>query len=350
MNELETNRLVMEALQSKGLIESVEVSLNELATVLQGQEPAVTDEDQAIVMNFPAGNKSNLSARWEIAEPRKLYSSDNSTSAKSTSYSWVVRALERLTAHKSAPLQTISNRVLTTDSKPQVLWLYRIHGDNIESENIYRIIDSVNLQTIEHAIQLGDAEHWQKHMLAFNACSESEVVLMHRFVKHREQFFNTNKMLTAEEVITILGLRSKNARRTIATMIKCHELLAFKHDGKYLAPEFQFNHKAQVYPLLEKLIAKAVAKGIDHLELAMWLSQKRTFVTGFTRTTKDRRGQTIEALLNEINDTAQCNTQTFTGKPIDVIAQGNEALIDTLAEQWLEPQTMENMQGTIIHG
>jgi hypothetical protein len=175
------------------------------------------------------------------------------------------------------------------------------------------------------------------------------VTLMHRFVKDRDLFFDKNKMLCAEEVISIFGYGAGNPRRTVSELINQHKLIAFKQEGRFLAPEFQFNAKATLYPELQAVIVAAKDKGIGHLELAMWLSRNSHFILGYQRKTKDWSGQLFSEALQEINNQDHNNVQVFDGKPIDTLAKGDLKLFDSLVTQWLDPHAFEHMEGTIVN-
>jgi hypothetical protein len=356
MREFETDRLVVEFLEKQGVIKHIDLNCEEVVESLTGSttQPSLSTAaySQTSTIDSPPPNlvpsqksvqkldrdlvlsqfiKTNkLAHRAEILKPQSVnIEADIAPS--------VQVKLKKVSFKKSS----------LSHSPAKNIRLFYATGSAEHSENIHRIIKAVNKQEIERASNLTDTDLWQKNISMFTSYSENEVALMHRFVKDRTHFFDNNKMLSAQEIILILGYGAGNPRRTVSELISQNKLIAFKQDGRFLAPEFQFNIKATLYPELEPIIACAKDKGVSHLELAMWLSRSRRFVLGYQRKTRDWSGQAFTDALQAIED--YTTVQTFDGKPIDALAKGDKPLFDILVKQWLAPQAHETIAGTIVN-
>ncbi len=308
MREIETDKLVVEFLEKQGVVKHIDLNYEDVV-------------------------KSLAASDTQPAMPTGLYGHNADMATNIASFIQTVKIKKQ--NHPHSPVKNLR--------------LFYSTNIMVHSENVGLIINAVNRQEIERASNLSDTERWQKNISVLTSYSENEVTLMHRFVKDRALFFDNNKMLGAEEITSILGYGAGNPRRTVSELINQNKLIAFKQEGRFLAPEFQFNAKAALYPELQAVIVAAKDKGFSHLELAMWLSRSRRFILGYQRKTTDWSGQIFSDVLQKIEEQSHNDVEVFDGKPIDILAKGDLQLFDILVTQWLEPHALEHMHGIIVN-
>lgn len=191
---------------------------------------------------------------------------------------------------------------------------------------------------------------WLHRFTPLLSRSETEVALMLRFVKQRTMFFEQHTMLSADDVLEVLGLAKKNARRTVRELATKHQLILFKYENKLQAPAFQFNAKGQVYPALLAALPQVHKMGIDSLELALWLvndfptllaSEQPGANTGnlppdsFSIEPFSVEPQTFESMLKRANTAIQ-NSQFYQTKPIELLAQQKDSIFELMLQRWLD--------------
>lgn len=185
---------------------------------------------------------------------------------------------------------------------------------------------------------------WLQSFAPFMSRSETEVALMYRYVQQRNAFFEQHSMLTADEVINVLGLAKKNARRTVRDLSNKHQLILFKHENKLSAPAFQFTAKGLVYPAIIQVLPKVIEQGIQPLEFAMWLVQKTSALLNTNTSQINTKGMGFEQVLQQAEQANQ-TAKHYHGKPIEALAEGNNEVFLALVHRWLYPDTF-NLSST----
>lgn len=212
---------------------------------------------------------------------------------------------------------------------------------------------------------------WLHRFTPLLSRSETEVALMLRFVKQRTMFFEQHAMLSADDVLEVLGLAKKNARRTVRELVTKHQLILFKYENKLQAPAFQFNGKGQVYPALLAALPQVHEMGIDSLELALWLVNDFPALLVVEQPVAEQpsansgnlppepfsvESQTFEALSFESisfesalqrANTAIQNSHFYQTKPIELLAQQKDSVFELMLQRWLNTNEgiNENVNG-----
>jgi|GEM_PF-5370436 len=200
---------------------------------------------------------------------------------------------------------------------------------------------------------------WLHRFTPLLSRSETEVALMLRFVKQRTMFFEQHTMLSADDVLEVLGLAKKNARRTVRELATKHQLILFKYENKLQAPAFQFNAKGQVYPALLAALPQVHEMGIDSLELALWLVNDFPALLVKEQPAIEQPGEntgnlppepfsvesqtfeslsfgslSFESMLQRANTAIQ-NSQFYQTKPIELLAQQKDSVFELMLQRWL---------------
>lgn len=237
---------------------------------------------------------------------------------------------------------TKNEQALTQAAKHYKLYL------NMSLPSHYEhIIAQWNHQELAKMTFSSHPTEWLHHFTPFLSRSETEIALMLRFVKQRNEFFEQNTMLSADAVLEVLGLAKKNARRTVRDLSNKQQLILFKYENKLLAPACQFNRKGQVYPALLKILPTVHQLGVDLLELAMWLTSSFPVLIAAEKSSDNLSDVPFDDMLKQA-ETAQQNSVYINKRPIDCLANGELSLFELLVKRWIKSDQF-SLNNTAIH-
>jgi len=322
---------VLQALEKAGMVRSLDVDKTEFKRLISANEQpltGITPEPNPIPKN-------------QVMEQVKEYRVDSE----------IEPDLKAALKTNIEP-QGESNNDLNTEPKSDPDAAYH------SSAKHYRLYLNVNLP---HSYQHITAQWNQKEMAKMEMVthptdwlhrftpllsrSETEVALMLRFVKQRTMFFEQHTMLSADDVLEVLGLAKKNARRTVRELATKHQLILFKYENKLQAPAFQFNAKGQVYPALLAALPQVHKMGIDSLELALWLVNDFPALLVTEQPAIEQPGEntgnlppepfSFESMLQRANSAIQ-NSHYCQTKPIELLAQQKGSVFELMLQRWLD--------------
>lgn len=293
---------VLNALESAGLVRAVNVNKAQLQSYFHSGTSLSYQTDNALNDQIPPHNN-------QIMEKMPHY---------------------LVEPEDNAYQETDSEQVLTESTKH-----YKIYINLGLPSNHEHIIEQWNNQELARMEFTSHPTEWLHHFTPFLSRSETEIALMLRFVKQRNAFFAQNTMLSADEVLEVLGLAKKNARRTVRDLSGKHQLILFKFENKLLAPAFQFNSKGRVYPALLSALPVVHQHNIDALELAMWLTSDFPALIASAEPQYSLDETSFEDMLKQA-EIANQNSVFINTKPIDCLANSEEKLFNLLLNRWLD--------------
>lgn len=171
--------------------------------------------------------------------------------------------------------------------------------------------------------------------------SEEQVVMLSRFVKQRQTFFNNYAMYDQKEVLRTLNYPLSNVGRTITTLIADNNVIWLEFAGKKHFPAFQFNHRAQVYPALLAVIPKMLQAGKDMWDICFWLTTPMSVLLQAKRpVSKDLVGISLEE-LKEVAAKASGEAQYYHEAPLQALMAGDEDAFAQLAKRWLNADEVD---------
>lgn len=184
-------------------------------------------------------------------------------------------------------------------------------------------------------------EHEKTRLLLKNQelrnIGENELILLHRFVRQREEFFTKHSFADATRFMELTGDQDTNISRKMKALRENDEVIYVQQGTTLLYPEFQLNNQGVMYEDLLSALPKLHKASRSNWDICFWLFTEQSIVIKRGKVDpKKLSGMSFEEMA-KAGEKASKHSTYFTGTPMEALISGDFSTFNMLVENWIAP-------------
>jgi hypothetical protein len=218
-----------------------------------------------------------------------------------------------------------------TVSQPSLINMVKDINAALEQRSKHRKADLQHLSNDQH----------------FSNLDENGVLLLHRFVKKRDDMLQNHQFVNASTFGKLLGINDLNIPRKIKQLRDKNEMLHVETANTVIYPLFQLNREGKVYPALKAAIPRFLSAGRSHFDICFWLLSEQSIIISSPAIDAQALSQMSFDEMQAFGKANEAQTIDYTGSAIDTLVNGDNATFSMMVDEWINPDDRVVIKGSV---